>query len=182
MGGDMFGGGGGWSQAVKDDTYVDFPLEGLDISQYIVSEPKIMSPNGEPMIYDCYAVSNHFGGTGGGHYTAFAKSPVDHKWYSFDDSSVTEVNESSLKHTVVTTAAYNVFYRRRDWHAANKAEETIDFQRLAQTPDMSYIQSEEKKEETEKKEEGETKNEGAVDIEAKNESEQQKDKIESKED
>ena len=93
MGGGMFG-GGGWSQAVKDDTYVDFPLEGLDLSKYVVADPSIMSPNGEAMIYDCYAVSNHFGGTGGGHYTAFAKNPLDNKWYNFDDSTVSEVSES----------------------------------------------------------------------------------------
>ena len=29
------------------------------------------------LIYDLYAVSNHFGGLGGGHYTAFAKNHVN---------------------------------------------------------------------------------------------------------
>lgn len=28
------------------------------------------------VIYDLYAVSNHFGGLGGGHYTAYAKNHV----------------------------------------------------------------------------------------------------------
>ena len=41
-----------------------------------------------PMIYDCYAVSNHFGNMGFGHYTAFAKNPLTDKWYEFDDSRV----------------------------------------------------------------------------------------------
>ena len=31
---------------------------------------------GQKAIYDLYAVSNHFGGMGGGHYTAFAKNNV----------------------------------------------------------------------------------------------------------
>jgi len=28
------------------------------------------------LLYDLYAVSNHFGGLGGGHYTAYAKNWV----------------------------------------------------------------------------------------------------------
>lgn len=28
------------------------------------------------LIYDLYAVSNHYGGTGGGHYTAYGKNWV----------------------------------------------------------------------------------------------------------
>jgi ubiquitin carboxyl-terminal hydrolase 4/11/15 len=43
-------------------------------------------------IYDLYAVSNHFGGLGGGHYTAFAKNIYDNQWYNFDDSMVNVVN------------------------------------------------------------------------------------------
>jgi len=96
MGG-MFGGGGGWDQAVKDDTLVDFPLDGLDLTEYIVSDSKIMSPNNESMIYDCYAVSNHMGCTGGGHYTAYARNPLNNKWYEFDDASVGEISEAHLK-------------------------------------------------------------------------------------
>ena len=36
--------------------------------------------------YDLYAVSNHYGGLGGGHYTAYGKN--NGKWYEFNDSSV----------------------------------------------------------------------------------------------
>ena len=52
------------------------------MSKYIIGETD------ESMIYDCYAVSNHFGNMGFGHYTAFAQNPLDNKWYEFDDSSV----------------------------------------------------------------------------------------------
>jgi len=45
----------------------------------------------EQLIYDCYAVSNHYGNMGFGHYTAYAKNPIDSKWYEFDDSRVTKV-------------------------------------------------------------------------------------------
>ena len=33
--------------------------------------------------YDLYAVSNHYGGLGGGHYTAYAKN--GNKWFEFND-------------------------------------------------------------------------------------------------
>ena len=65
---------------------VDFPLEGLDLSKHIIS-----AQNRKDLIYDCYAVSNHMGGLGGGHYTAYAKNPEHGKWYCFNDSSCSEI-------------------------------------------------------------------------------------------
>ncbi len=43
------------------DTPVEFPLEDLDMSPYIINS------NHGPAIYDLVAVSNHYGGMGGGH-------------------------------------------------------------------------------------------------------------------
>ena len=40
------------------------------------------------MVYDLIGVINHFGGLGGGHYTAFGKNEVTGQWYEFDDSYV----------------------------------------------------------------------------------------------
>jgi len=40
------------------------------------------------MMYDLIGVINHFGGLGGGHYTAFGKNEVTGQWYEFDDSYV----------------------------------------------------------------------------------------------
>merc|ERR1712032_448458 len=61
-------------------------------------------------IYDCYAVSNHSGGLGGGHYTAYAKNSGS--WCYFNDSSVTEnVDEKDM----VSSAAYVLYYKRRDF-------------------------------------------------------------------
>ena len=40
---------------------VDFPVHGLDLSPYIINK------NHGPALYDLIAVSNHFGGMGGGH-------------------------------------------------------------------------------------------------------------------
>jgi ubiquitin carboxyl-terminal hydrolase 4/11/15 len=112
---------------------VDFPLDGLDMSKYVMG-----NTDDDSMIYDCYAVSNHFGNMGFGHYTAFAKNPLDDKWYEFDDSSVTPIKQSNLEETIITGAAYNIFYRRRDWHEKNK-KEGIDFDTMAIKPDMDLV-------------------------------------------
>ncbi|KAK6462100.1 peptidase C19, ubiquitin C-terminal hydrolase 2 [Scheffersomyces coipomensis] len=88
----------------KIDMIVDFPIEGLDISPYI-SNPE----HGED-IYDLIAVDNHYGGLGGGHYTASVKNFRDQKWYYFNDSRVTEINDPEES---ISGAAYLLFYRRR---------------------------------------------------------------------
>ncbi|KAJ1719662.1 hypothetical protein LPJ53_005617 [Coemansia erecta] len=90
----------------KIDVLVDFPLEGLDLSQSVVS-PASASAG---LLYDLFAVCNHYGGLGGGHYTAYAVSPDDQQWYSFDDSHVTRLAGAQ---SVKTPAAYMLFYRRR---------------------------------------------------------------------
>ncbi len=60
-------------------------------------------------IYELQAVSNHYGSTGGGHYTAFAKNSQSKKWYKFDDSHAHAVDRDA----VVTAAAYVLIYVRR---------------------------------------------------------------------
>ena len=52
---------------------ITFPVEGLDLSKFVLK--------GDQSIYDLYAVSNHYGGLKGGHYTAFARNPVVGKWH-----------------------------------------------------------------------------------------------------
>ena len=37
-------------------------------------------------VYSLYAVSNHSGGTYGGHYTAYCKHPISNDWHCFNDS------------------------------------------------------------------------------------------------
>ena len=67
-----------------------------------------MSSSSEPL-YDLYAISNHFGGLGGGHYTAYCKNAG--KWYEFNDSSCRGTSEGSI----TGSGAYILFYKRRDW-------------------------------------------------------------------
>ena len=75
---------------------------------------------------------------GFGHYTAYAKNPLDDAWYEFDDSQVSKVHQSRLKESVVTNAAYNLFYRRRDWHQ-QIMNEGIDYEKIAIQPNMDLI-------------------------------------------
>ncbi|ODQ81991.1 hypothetical protein BABINDRAFT_160205 [Babjeviella inositovora NRRL Y-12698] len=90
--------------ADKIDAVVDFPVEGLDMLKYVVNQE-----TGEALVYDLCAVDNHFGGLGGGHYTAYVKNFVDGKWYYFDDSRVTE----TLAEKSIAGSAYLLFYRKR---------------------------------------------------------------------
>ncbi|CAI4043458.1 putative ubiquitin-specific protease UBP12 SKDI_10G0240 [Saccharomyces kudriavzevii IFO 1802] len=88
----------------KIDATVNFPVTALDLSKHVVHKD---DPRGS--IYDLYAVDNHYGGLGGGHYTAYVKNFADSKWYYFDDSRVTEtVPENSI-----SGSAYLLFYIRR---------------------------------------------------------------------
>ncbi|EJS43200.1 ubp12p [Saccharomyces arboricola H-6] len=88
----------------KIDATVNFPITNLDLSKHTVYKDDLRGS-----IYDLYAVDNHYGGLGGGHYTAYVKNFVDNKWYYFDDSRVTEtVPENS-----VAGSAYLLFYIRR---------------------------------------------------------------------
>ena len=71
------------------------------------------SSSSSPYIYDLYAVSEHMGGLGGGHYTAKCVNFIDNKWYSFNDSNVSVVPEDRLRDSIVTPEAYVLFYKRR---------------------------------------------------------------------
>ena len=180
----------------KIETYVDFPIEGLDLAPYccdtatcaqkektsssssskqqtgpessssttttdgddenssntVGDDPSSSSSssssssllredpeNPDRTLYDLFAVCNHFGRMGFGHYTAFARDwmdmytqpPAPHTatssssssssgggggggvggWYKYDDEDVTPVRnpEGEIK----TPAAYILFYRRR---------------------------------------------------------------------
>ncbi|XP_069760273.1 ubiquitin carboxyl-terminal hydrolase 15-like isoform X2 [Narcine bancroftii] len=88
----------------KLDTLVDFPISDLDMSEFLIN------PNAGRCEYNLIAVSNHYGGMGGGHYTAFAKNKDDSKWYYFDDTSVSSATEDQI----VSKAAYVLFYQRQD--------------------------------------------------------------------
>eukprot|EP00252_Welwitschia_mirabilis_P024238 TRINITY_DN7118_c0_g1_i1.p1 TRINITY_DN7118_c0_g1~~TRINITY_DN7118_c0_g1_i1.p1 ORF type:complete len:324 (+),score=57.70 TRINITY_DN7118_c0_g1_i1:101-973(+) len=87
----------------KLETFVNFPTHDLDLQNYVTHNNESQSTT-----YELYAVSNHYGSMGGGHYTAYVKLLEDGRWYNFDDSHVAPVTEDRIK----TSAAYVLFYRR----------------------------------------------------------------------
>ena len=89
----------------KINLFIDFPLKGLDLTNHVLHWSEEEKP-----VYDCYAVSNHYGGLGGGHYTAYALND-DGEWCYYDDSRITTGVDPK---EVVSDAAYVLYYRRRD--------------------------------------------------------------------
>jgi ubiquitin carboxyl-terminal hydrolase 4/11/15 len=77
------------------------------MSPYVVNQDSLCKT------YDLCAISNHYGGLGGGHYTAYCKNKSTGKWYHFDDSSVTEMDGDSHDR-LVSKAAYVLVYLRQD--------------------------------------------------------------------
>ena len=112
----------------KLETYVDYPLEGLDMNKYCASSSassenrKVDSnqanfiSNDIPAAYDLFGVVNHYGRMGFGHYTAFARRwnefNIEDEWRLFDDSSV---RGGITRANVVSNSGYLLFYRRREF-------------------------------------------------------------------
>ena len=61
--------------------------------------------------YELFAVCNHRGAIGGGHYYTYAKSPMDGKWRVYNDTKVYDIDS---KKKIVTKNAYLLFYQRKD--------------------------------------------------------------------
>ncbi|XP_077419987.1 ubiquitin carboxyl-terminal hydrolase 8 isoform X1 [Vanacampus margaritifer] len=89
---------GRWKQKLQ--TSVDFPLDALDLTQYVIG------PKQNLKRYNLFGVSNHYGGLDGGHYTAYCKNAIKQRWFKFDDHEVSDISTTSVK----SSAAYILFY------------------------------------------------------------------------
>lgn len=63
----------------KLEVKVEYPTEGLDLNGMVRDHEE-----GKSLVYDLIAVDNHYGGLGGGHYTAYAKNSVNNNWYEYN--------------------------------------------------------------------------------------------------
>lgn len=100
----------------KVTSEVTFPINSLDMSKYIHSKKHLNSQN---HIYNLFAVINHSGSLGGGHYTAYCKSPLNKQWYNFNDSYVSPIEESKI----VSSQAYVLFYERAHDNSQSSSSE-----------------------------------------------------------
>jgi len=92
------------SRFQKNQIYVTFPLDDLDLSPYVIGYKK------ENYKYELYGVCNHSGGVMGGHYTSYVKN-ANGKWYHYNDTSVSEVG---ITETIISPKAYVLFYRKKN--------------------------------------------------------------------
>ncbi|CRG97945.1 ubiquitin carboxyl-terminal hydrolase 2, putative [Plasmodium gallinaceum] len=95
----------------KIDSYVYYPHkenEYLNMSPYILEDGlkhmKKLDPHYLP-VYELIGVNCHTGGLCGGHYYAYVK--LKDKWYNFNDTFVTNIDESQVN----TKNAYLLFYQ-----------------------------------------------------------------------
>ncbi|CAK7340304.1 unnamed protein product [Dovyalis caffra] len=119
----------------KLETFVNFPIHDFDLTNYVANKN-----NTQRQLYELYALTNHYGGMGSGHYTAHIKVSIEgtdnmctsykigvhlvllassdinvfdklldeNRWYNFDDTHISPINEEDVK----SAAAYVLFYRR----------------------------------------------------------------------
>jgi ubiquitin C-terminal hydrolase len=91
------------ARRLKIQTLVTFPLENLDLSNYVVGYKK------NSYVYDLYGICNHSGSLLGGHYTSYVKN-ANGKWYHCNDTSISEVG---VIESMISPKAYVLFYRKK---------------------------------------------------------------------
>jgi ubiquitin C-terminal hydrolase len=91
------------ARRLKIQTLVTFPLENLDLSNYVVGYKK------NTYVYDLYGICNHSGSLLGGHYTSYVKN-ANGKWYHCNDTSISEVG---VIESMISPKAYVLFYRKK---------------------------------------------------------------------
>ena len=90
----------------KLSDFVDFPLDCLDMSHFVINPAESKDPDN--CKYELFGVSHHMGSLRGGHYVASCRNPVNRKWYYFNDSSISALSASE----VADKGAYVLFYKK----------------------------------------------------------------------
>ena len=83
--------------------------EKIDISKYVIQKEV------NQIIYDLYGVITHIGQSGpNAHFVASCKSPVDQKWYRYNDSIVNPINNIQ-KEIIDFGTPYILFYKKLNY-------------------------------------------------------------------
>jgi ubiquitin carboxyl-terminal hydrolase 8 len=90
--------------ASKNNAAVEFPLQNWTVNSCSKNRES------DAAIYDLYAVANHMGNLGSGHYTAYGLHRMDDQWYEFNDSSARRIEPSEIENN--RPSAYVLFYNR----------------------------------------------------------------------
>ncbi len=72
--------------------YTNFEMKNEPVVFHEFFSPESPEPSNH-QAYECFATVDHHGSTGGGHYTAQAKSPLTEKWHFFDDETANPITE-----------------------------------------------------------------------------------------
>lgn len=99
-----FSSNGGHQLGAKINTAIDYPLTDLDLSRYCNRGAVSRSPDSP--LYDLYAVIDHAGYAGAGHYTARCRHPYSGQWFHFNDAAVTAIDSGEI----ISSNAYILFY------------------------------------------------------------------------
>merc|ERR1739845_158154 len=90
----------------------DGPLEENEVVErdnVLKTSPVLQTLSRDNTEYRLYAVVNHIGGMGSGHYTAYVRGDGE-RWLCCNDSQVYPISEEA----VVSANAYLLFYERLD--------------------------------------------------------------------
>ena len=80
--------------------------ETLDISQFVLQKDVLQ------MIYNLYGVITHIGKSGpNAHFVASCKSPIDNKWYRYNDAIVNPIIDVQ-KDIIEFGTPYILFYQK----------------------------------------------------------------------
>ena len=113
-------------KGLEFDVEFEYP-ENFKLNSYINFENNDNYQNNEIIEYELISVITHLGESNmSGHFIAYCKSPIDHKWYKYNDAIVSEstndfINSNSEE---LKTIPYVLFYKIKkenlmDYHQTN---------------------------------------------------------------
>ena len=86
---------------------MDF-IETIDITQFVQQKDR------PQLIYNLYGVITHIGQSGpNAHFVASCKSPIDNKWYRYNDAFVNPINNLQ-KEVIEFGTPYILFYQKNN--------------------------------------------------------------------